>query len=130
MRVRYRFVAGLALALSVVACSGSEKSQSSAPAVKMFDGDCSSLASVPTFEDLEMGILPICRECHSASVTGDARHGAPPGLDFDTYDVLQSVADTASYLVSEREMPFPSGEGPTDEERNQLYEWAACGTPR
>jgi hypothetical protein len=50
-------------------------------------------------------------------------------LNFDTYEELESVADTASYLVSQHEMPAPSGDGPTDSERNQLYAWAACGTP-
>jgi uncharacterized membrane protein len=113
----------------MTACSGTDRSQDSSPTFPAFNGDCSTVASVPTFEDLQMGILPICLGCHSARVTGAARHGAPDGLNFDTYEEFESVADTASYLVSQHEMPAPSGDGPTDSERNQLYAWAACGTP-
>jgi uncharacterized membrane protein len=117
------------LALSFTACSSSDqqhKPDSSPSPV----ATCTSPDRAPTFADLESGILTICRECHSASVSGDARHGAPPGMDFDTYDQLASAGETAAYLVRYRIMPFPNGEGPTEEQRQQLYEWVACGMPR
>ena len=91
--------------------------------------DCASLERVPTYADLQVGILPICLQCHSAQVTGDARTGAPEGLDFDTYEQLASAAEIASYLVRARVMPFPDGEGPTEEQRQEFYDWAACGKP-
>jgi hypothetical protein len=91
--------------------------------------ECATLNRVPTFQDLQQGILPICRHCHSAKVSGDARNGAPPDVNFDTYDEFKVYADTASFLVRQHAMPFPKGEGPTDAQRSDLYAWAACGTP-
>ena len=91
---------------------------------------CTAPERVPTYADLERGILPICLGCHSAQVTGDARHGAPEGETFDTYEELAPAAEIASYLVRNRVMPAPDGQGPTEEQRRELSDWAACGKPR
>jgi uncharacterized membrane protein len=89
--------------------------------------DCSSLESVPTFGDLQRGILPTCLRCHSAQVTGARRNDAPEGVNFDTYEELATAAEIASYMVESRLMPSPDGEGPTEAQRRELYEWTACG---
>jgi hypothetical protein len=112
---------------ALTACSGTDGGEEPFPT---FNGDCTTVKAVPTFAELQRGILPICLGCHSSQVIGPARHNAPEGLNFDTYEVFSAVADTAVPLVRERRMPPPNGDGPTESQRNQLYAWAACGKPR
>jgi uncharacterized membrane protein len=115
---------------SLAACSdGTDESQGEEP-FPPFNGDCSTVKAVPTFAELERGLLVSCRGCHSAQVTGAARRNAPPGVDFDTYEIFSALADNAVLLVENRLMPPPAGEGPTESQRNQLFAWAACGKPR
>jgi uncharacterized membrane protein len=132
LRAAYRILAAL-LALSSAACSdgasGAPRSAQDAGAPLVSKRDCSTLEPVPTFEDLQRGILQICHRCHSAQVSGAARNGAPDGVNFDTYEEFKVFADTASFLVEKRVMPFPDGGGPTEAQRRELYAWAACGTP-
>jgi uncharacterized membrane protein len=91
---------------------------------------CTAPEQAPTFADLEQGILLVCRQCHSAAVTGDARHSAPPGMDFDTYEQFASAGETAEYFVRYGMMPPADVQGPTEEQRQQLYDWVLCGKPR
>jgi len=120
----------LVLALHLLAACSSNDPQDEPDSSPPPANTCPPPAEVPTFSDLESGILPICRECHSASVTGDARQGAPPGIDFDTYEQFANAGESAAYLVRYRIMPFPNGDGPTEEQRKELYDWVACGKPR
>jgi uncharacterized membrane protein len=92
------------------------------------DGGCPSPESVPTFRDLEQGILPICRRCHSEQVVGEARNRAPEVMNFDTYEQVANAAEIASYMVRSRIMP-PNGQAPTEEQRQELYQWTDCGKP-
>ncbi len=114
--------------VSFAACStddGAGQGVASAP-----DSGCPSPENVPTFSDLEQGILPICRRCHSEQVVGAARNGAPEVVNFDTYEQVANSAEVASYMVRSRIMPFPDGNGPTEEQRQELYQWTDCGKPR
>lgn len=110
------------------ACSSDDPSGQ--PAAQAPDGGCPSPENVPTFADLEGGILSICRRCHSERVVGAARNGAPVVVNFDTYEQVASAAEVMSYMVRSRIMPFPDGNGPTEEQRQQLYQWTDCGKPR
>ena len=132
LHVAVRSFAVAALLSSLTACSGTEgsdQSQTKEP-FPTFNGDCSTVKAVPTFAELEQGLLVICRSCHSAQVTGAARRNAPPGVDFDTFEIFSALADNAVLLVQNRLMPPPAGEGPTESQKNQLFAWAACGKPR
>ena len=133
LHVRVRsFAVAAALWSSLTACSGtddSSQSQTEEP-FPPFNGDCSTVKAVPTFAQLEKGLLVVCRGCHSAKVTGAARNDVPPGIDFDTYEIFSAFADNAVLLVQNRLMPPPAGDGPTESQRNQLFAWAACGKPR
>jgi uncharacterized membrane protein len=124
--------------------------------------DCADTRPVPTFQDLQQGILKVCTHCHSVrngpakvpslngadagdagglrdgAALGDAatpqdasdpRHGAPPGVNFDTYDDFVQFGDTAAFLVKQHAMPYPDGTGVTEEQRQELYAWVACGKP-
>lgn len=76
-----------------------------------------------------------CIRCHSSSLSGSARQGAPSDHNFDT---LEGIRDTNVEHIDEvaaasanqvNTMMPPSGPRPSLEERQQLGEWLACGTP-
>jgi uncharacterized membrane protein len=75
-----------------------------------------------------------CTRCHSSTLTGEARMGAPAFHDFDTIEGIIGVAnhidETAASgpAATNDSMPI-DGPIPTLEERQQLAEWIACGTP-
>jgi uncharacterized membrane protein len=131
LHVAFRILtAAVALSSSALtACSGTDGSVTEEP-FPAFNGDCTTVKTVPTFAELQRGILPICLGCHSAQAIGPARHGAPEGLNYDTYEIFSAVSDTAVILVRDLRMPPPNGAGPTESQKNQLYAWAACGKPR
>lgn len=76
-----------------------------------------------------------CTRCHASTLTGTARQGAPAFHDFDTLEGVMQVADHideaagAGPAAVNEFMPIDDGPKPTLEEREQLAEWIACGTP-
>lgn len=75
-----------------------------------------------------------CTRCHSSSLTGEARMGAPDFHDFDTLIGVQQVAEhidevAGSGPAATNEAMPPNGAKPTLEERQKLAEWIACGAP-
>lgn len=70
-----------------------------------------------------------CLACHSAQPR-TARDGAPEGLNFDTLAEIQQHADAIWGVAGDGNMLMPqSGPSPSDDERNQLGAWLACGAP-
>lgn len=75
-----------------------------------------------------------CTRCHSSTLTGAARMGAPAFHDFDTKLGVQQVGDHVDQVAgagpqaTNESMP-PNGAQPTRAEREQLAEWVACGAP-
>lgn len=75
-----------------------------------------------------------CLRCHSANVTGTAREGAPSDSNCDTLVEIQDAAEHIDGFsgigpdASNEAMP-PDGPKPTEEERERLAEWLACGAP-
>lgn len=77
-----------------------------------------------------------CTACHSSALRGSqARHAAPPDLDFDTHDAILAHAveiDTTTAAgpnAINESMPPIGYPLPTREEREQLAVWLACGMP-
>jgi uncharacterized membrane protein len=76
-----------------------------------------------------------CLSCHSASVTGTARQGAPTDVNFDTLDevrVHSAHIDShaaAGPNATNSEMPPANRTQPTQQEREKLGQWLACGAP-
>ncbi|QSQ21515.1 c-type cytochrome [Pyxidicoccus parkwayensis] len=76
-----------------------------------------------------------CTRCHSSTLTGAARNGAPVGFDWDR---IESVRLHAKQMNEEaganadgsvnRDMPL-NDPRPSDDQRRQLSEWLACGAP-
>ncbi len=76
-----------------------------------------------------------CLGCHSESVTGTDRNGAPDDHNFDTvaeirtfHEHIDEMAGSGPDATNEF-MPEGDGEIPTLAERQQLAEWLACGSP-
>lgn len=76
-----------------------------------------------------------CLSCHSASVTGAARQGAPVDENFDTLDDVRLHSEhidahaAAGPNATNTEMPPANRPQPTQQEREQLGQWLACGAP-
>lgn len=107
-------------------------------------GDAHTLASGatcpstggPTAADFGHAFLRThCLSCHSASVKGAAREGAPSGVDFDTLeDVRRQAAAIDSHSAAgpgsvNTSMPPASRPAPSMDERLKLGRWLACGAP-
>ena len=73
-----------------------------------------------------------CTRCHSATLTGEARHSAPTGRNYDTREEVQAdigeideeaaAGPNSVNTGMPKDAPFP-----TDDERRMLGEWLACG---
>ena len=75
-----------------------------------------------------------CTRCHSSTLSGPDRKGAPVFHDFDTVAGVRAVAEHIDQVAasgpgaSNTLMP-PGGPMPSLEERQQLAIWLACGSP-
>jgi mono/diheme cytochrome c family protein len=75
-----------------------------------------------------------CTSCHSSTLSGADRNGAPDDHDYDTLDGILLVADhidehaASGPDAANDEMP-PSGPMPSDAEREMLGAWLACEAP-
>ncbi|HEX7671186.1 MAG TPA: hypothetical protein VF395_16445 [Polyangiaceae bacterium] len=135
---RHNFIAFVIGGILLAGCSSNDAQTNAEPAdaqpvdnVPEFAGDCASLKSVPTFREARAGVFSHCVGCHSSSLSGDARQMAPATINFDTYESAKNslVLARPVQIVKGRYMPPPRGEGITNTDRNQLYEWARCGSP-
>ena len=78
-----------------------------------------------------------CTDCHSSELTTpEARMCAPTFHDFDTIQGVRAVADHIDQMAGSgpgttNTMMPPNSHPPTptEEERQQLAEWLACGAP-
>lgn len=91
------------------------------------DAECPTTPA--TWENLADPVLRTwCTPCHSESLTGPARSGAPDGVDFDDYADVASFGALISAAVADERMP-PSGGLPASD-RDALIAWVECGMPR
>ena len=70
-----------------------------------------------------------CTPCHSATLTGDARQGAPEGVDFATLEDVQAYADRIEARALSGTPTMPPAGGPTDEDLAAVADWFTCGLP-
>jgi len=96
---------------------------------------CPSL-DAPTAQNFGTAFVETyCLSCHSQSATGAARQGATVGVDFDTLDEVRrqlALIDThaaAGPNTTNTEMPPAQRPQPTQQEREKLGQWLACGAP-
>ena len=115
----------LALALAPLAGCGDDGGNADAGDVP--EVDC---AATPAPKYSEMAnVWAKCTACHAVDVTGAARGGAPPTINFDTYAAAKAEASTAMHEVYEGAMPPAASPQLSAAEEDQLYRWASCGTP-
>jgi uncharacterized membrane protein len=95
---------------------------------------CSAAGAALTYESFGRPFMEAyCTRCHSSTLSGAARNGAPAAHDFDSLAGILVVAHhidqkaAAGPAATNRAMP-PDGSLPTDAERAQLGEWLACET--
>jgi uncharacterized membrane protein len=88
--------------------------------------------STLTYENFGMTFMAsYCTHCHSSTLTGTARNGAPEDHDFDTLEGILLVAEhideyaAAGPDATNEDMP-PTGAAPTQDEREMLGAWLAC----
>ena len=70
-----------------------------------------------------------CTGCHSSLLTGEARYGAPEGVDFDTLDGAQTWLDRIVERAAGDDATMPPSGPAGAEDRAMLAEWAGCGMP-
>jgi uncharacterized membrane protein len=99
-------------------------------------GTACPATDAPTAQNFGTAFLQTyCLACHSASVTGTARQGATEGVNYDTLeDVRRQAAliDThaaAGPNATNTEMPPAQRSQPSQQEREKLGQWLACGAP-
>jgi hypothetical protein len=90
--------------------------------------------STLTYDSFGKGFMQMyCLRCHSSTVSGEMRQGAPSDHNFDTFAGIFRMADhvdehaAAGPNAVNTDMP-PSDPKPTEEERRKLGEWLACET--
>ena len=113
------------VALGAVGCGGEEE-EGAVPEV-----NCDAGVPIPTFS--EVAVFEECSKCHSKLLTGNARMKAPTDINFDDYASAVAHARKATSEVNGGDMPPPDAPGfpePTEQEKQQLYLWALCGTPQ
>ena len=88
------------------------------------DVDCTP--PVPTYAEVHAFPLS-CTSCHSSTLTGAARFGAPASVDFDTEAAATPHAEAAARRVFAGEMPRTGSLSAAD--KTDLYRWALCRRP-
>lgn len=124
-------------ALAIAALTGTFVSTQGCESGEAPKIDC---ATVTVKKFGEMTIWTKCTNCHSTTRTGDARHNATPGYDYNTPAAAKATALEAQDDVAGvglNDMP-PTDEVddtgkapplPTEEEKQELYAWVQCGQP-
>ena len=75
-------------------------------------------------------VLVVCMQCHSTSVTGAGRNGAPENVNFDTYaDAAKWTDLVITRAAIEGSMPPSSVQPLTQAQKAALFAWQAAGFP-
>jgi hypothetical protein len=88
--------------------------------------------STLTYENFGMAFMTsYCTGCHSSTLSGTARNGAPEDHDYDTLDGILLVAEhidehAAAGPDATNDLMPPLDPRPSQAEREQLGAWLAC----
>lgn len=126
-----RYPLALAIALSLGASCHHDHDEAIGPPT----GAVCPTQETLTYANFGQGFMATyCLRCHSSSVSGSARQGAPSDHNFDSIGDIRSLADHidqyagAGPAAVNTAMP-DNGLAPTEAERRKLSEWLACGAP-
>lgn len=92
-------------------------------------GDCPPDSTLDYANTGEGFIRTWCLSCHSATVTGASRQGAPAGVDFDTYDDVVQWLDRIEARATGENASMPPAGGVFEQDLVLFEEWVACGGP-
>ena len=70
-----------------------------------------------------------CTRCHSSTLTGDARNGAPAGFNWDDQASVKSHGTTIRDAVGATDVMPPSTPFPSCEERLRISKWLDADPP-
>lgn len=108
----------LGLAALLAACTGKGVEDSGGPCAR---------SPALTYDNFGHGFLnQYCNGCHSSIVPDDHREGAPPSVNFDTYEGVLTWADRVQARAVSDDASMPPGGGPGTEDRALLDEWITC----
>jgi len=119
------------VAVLTIACSDPMEEDAGGPS-----GATCPETSTLTYESFGRNFMSqYCTRCHSSTLTGSSRHGAPSDHNFDTLEGIRATPTehideeaAAGPLNVNTSMP-PNDPRPSEGERQDLGEWLACGTP-
>lgn len=94
--------------------------------------DCESI-TVKGYAELTSAFSR-CTNCHSSTLASSARNAAPVGSDYDTYEGAKQQVDIAPprdlvTRVEDGTMPFVNYPQFQGTEKEDMLNWAKCGTP-
>ena len=87
-------------------------------------GDCAEGTDLG-WADLEPVFAGHCTGCHSTTLTGDDRVGAPEMIDYDTEDAALANAFLTWSVIYSGQMPKTGSL--SDENALTIWEWLSCG---
>ena len=124
MQHSMRWVTCLLLVAALAACGSEDEEDEGADLPEV---DCSG--DVPAFDEVT-AFSQVCADCHSTTLSGDDRNGAPSTINWDDYDSAKANAEHGAEEVFEGEMP-PEGSGATltEAQKEEIYLWSLCDTP-
>ena len=103
-------------ALSLAAC-GPAASTGTCPATPVKFADVHALSTN-------------CVACHSSTLSGAQRQGAPSGIDYDSYASASANAAEGLDQISAGFMPPVGGGSISTDDVTAFSQWVACGTPK
>lgn len=121
---------GLALVLVLVPVPGCDGGEDGTPSGAVCPED-----STLTWDNFARPFMDsYCTRCHSTTLTGASRQGAPNDHNFDSAELVRQELDhtdeQAAAGPDSVNVLMPIGDPkPTEEERRKLGEWLACGAP-
>jgi uncharacterized membrane protein len=72
-------------------------------------------------------VIDWCRGCHSSAVPAGMRQKAPADANFDTLEQVRTWKDKIAARATGASPNMPPAGGPSEEERQLLAQWLACG---
>lgn len=87
---------------------------------------CSAPGSTTYTGQIKAILDTLCTDCHSSALSGSARNGAPPAVNFDTYEAAVKLADQANTRLQNESMP-PGGTKASPAQKEQFACWVASG---